>query len=105
MLPAWHPESLAARLPFLRRRSLLAAGVRGFFDARGYTEVETPYAVTAPGEEVHLQGFRTERVTTAGERHPRWLHPAPAIRDPGRSGRDCQVAEDPPAARLPGSSR
>jgi len=77
MLPAWHPESLAARLPFLRRRSLLAAGVRGFFDARGYTEVETPYAVTAPGEEVHLQGFRTERVTTAGERHPRWLHTSP----------------------------
>ncbi len=76
-LPAWHPEALAARLPFLRRRSLVAAGVRAFFTARGYTEVETPYAVTAPGEEVHLQGFRTERVTTDGERRELWLHTSP----------------------------
>ena len=53
---SWHPESLAARLPFLRRRSLLAAGVRAFFTARGYTEVETPYAVTAPGEESSSTG-------------------------------------------------
>ena len=75
--PPWHPESLAARLPFLRRRSLLTAGVRAFFTARGYTEVETPYAVTAPGDEVHLQGFRTERVTSDGERRALWLHTSP----------------------------
>ncbi len=75
--PPWHPESLAARLPFLRRRSLLAAGVRAFFTGRGYTEVETPYAVTAPGDEVHLQGFRTEQVTPAGERRALWLHTSP----------------------------
>ena len=77
MRPAWHPETLAARLPFLRRRSLLAAGVRAFFTSRGYMEVETPYAVTAPGDEVHLQGFRTERVSPDGERHALWLHTSP----------------------------
>ena len=49
-LPAWHPESLAARLPFLRRRWLLTQATRAFFTARGYTEVETPYAVHTPGE-------------------------------------------------------
>ncbi len=75
--PPWTPDSLAARLPFLRRRSLLAAGVRGFFTARGYTEVETPYAVAAPGEEVHLASFRTERVTPDGQRLPRFLHTSP----------------------------
>lgn len=75
--PAWHPERLAARLPFLRRRALLTAAVRAFFLARGYTEVETPYAVRAPGEEVHLRTFRTERERTDGTREPLWLHTSP----------------------------
>jgi lysyl-tRNA synthetase class 2 len=64
-------------MPFLRRRTLLAAGVRGFFAGRGYTEVETPYAVPAPGEEVHLATFRTEQIATDGARRPLWLHTSP----------------------------
>jgi len=51
-------ERLQDRMALLRRRGLLAAGVRAFFTARGYTEVETPYAVAAPGEEVHLRAVR-----------------------------------------------
>ncbi len=39
-----------------------------FFTARGYLEVETPYAVPAPGEEVHL------RAVPAGSL---WLHTSP----------------------------
>ncbi len=75
--PAWTQENLAARLPFLRRRVRLTAAVRAFFAARGYLEVETPYAVPCPGEEVHVGTFRTERVTPAGERWPLWLHTSP----------------------------
>ena len=75
--PRWHPESLAARLPFLRRRARLTAATRAFFTARGYTEVETPYAVPAPGEEVHLRAFRTEREHPDGSREPLWLHTSP----------------------------
>jgi lysyl-tRNA synthetase class 2 len=75
--PRWHPEPFAARLPFLRRRALLVRGVRAFFEARGYTEVETPYAVPVPGEEVHLRAFRTERVGSDGARTPLWLHTSP----------------------------
>jgi lysyl-tRNA synthetase class 2 len=75
--PAWHQDALAARLPFLRRRGLLTAGTRSFFMARGYTEVETPYAVPAPGEEVHLKTFATRFTTTAGADHPMWLHTSP----------------------------
>jgi elongation factor P--(R)-beta-lysine ligase len=75
--PRWHPERLAARLPYLRRRSLLAAGVRAFFGARDYLEVETPYAVVAPGEEVHLATFATEQVTPEGERRALRLHTSP----------------------------
>lgn len=73
----WHPERLAARLPYLRRRGLLAAGVRAFFGARGYLEVETPYAVTAPGEEVHLATFATEQVFPDGGKRALRLHTSP----------------------------
>ena len=75
--PAWHPERLAARLGFLRRRARLASGVRAFFEARGYLEVETPYAVATPGEEVHLDAFATERIAPDGARRRLWLHTSP----------------------------
>jgi len=75
--PPWHKERLAARAPYLRRRALLTAATRAFFTARGYTEVETPYAVPTPGEEVHLAAFRTEHVSPTGERRPLFLHTSP----------------------------
>ena len=75
--PSWHPDRLAARLPFLRRRAALAAAVRAFFAARGYLEVETPCAVPAPGEEVHLSAFATELLAPDGERTRLWLHTSP----------------------------
>jgi elongation factor P--(R)-beta-lysine ligase len=77
MQSGWHPESLAARMPFLHRRGVLTRATRAFFSARGYTEVETPYAVTTPGEEVHLRAFRTERETPDNSRHALWLHTSP----------------------------
>jgi lysyl-tRNA synthetase class 2 len=75
--PVWHPERLAARLPFLRRRALVTRATRAFFEARGYTEVETPYAVPSPGEEVHLRAFGTERERPDGATEPLWLHTSP----------------------------
>ena len=77
VLPTWHPESYAARLPFLRRRGELTRAVRGFFHERGYQEVETPYAVLAPGEEVHLRPFATRRERPDGSVEPLWLHTSP----------------------------
>ncbi|HSU04518.1 MAG TPA: EF-P lysine aminoacylase EpmA [Acetobacteraceae bacterium] len=75
--PSWHPESLAARMPFLRRRVALTVATRAFFTARGYTEVETPYAVPAPGEEVHLRAFGTAREHPDGRVESLWLHTSP----------------------------
>jgi elongation factor P--(R)-beta-lysine ligase len=69
--------SIADRLPLLRRRALLTRAVRGFFDARGYLEVETPYAVATPGEEVHLQPFATTRIKPDGASEPLFLHTSP----------------------------
>ncbi|MDW8314730.1 MAG: EF-P lysine aminoacylase EpmA [Rhodovarius sp.] len=70
-LPPWHPERLAARLPYLVERSRLAAATRAFFTARGYLEVETPCLVPSPGAEVHLRAFATcylPRLATEGAR-------------------------------------
>jgi len=75
--PVWHPESLAARMPFLHRRSELIQATRAFFIANGFTEVETPYAVRTPGEEVHLHAFATQRERTDGTRENLWLHTSP----------------------------
>ena len=73
----WHPDRLADRLPFLRRRTQLLHATRAFFAARGYTEVETPYAVPAPGEEVHLRAVRADRTRPDGSAVPLWLHTSP----------------------------
>jgi lysyl-tRNA synthetase class 2 len=45
--------------------------------SRGYTEVETPCAVPAPGEEVHIQTFATAFRTTQGLEVPLWLQTSP----------------------------
>ncbi|WP_173572585.1 EF-P lysine aminoacylase EpmA [Acetobacter sicerae] len=68
---------IAERLPLLRRRALMMQAVRAFFDGRDYLEVETPYAVPTPGEEVHLHVFGTEREAPTGEREPLFLHTSP----------------------------
>lgn len=75
--PAWHPESFAARLPFLQRRAALTRDTRRFFHDRLYQEVETPYAVLAPGEEVHLRAFSTVREFIDGTKQRLWLHTSP----------------------------
>ncbi|GBQ16521.1 EF-P lysine aminoacylase GenX [Komagataeibacter rhaeticus] len=71
------PARIADRLPFLLRRNLVLRGIRAFFDARGYVEVETPCAVPTPGEEVHLKVFATERAGADGTRQKLWLHTSP----------------------------
>ncbi len=64
-------------MPFLRRRAALTATTREFFTSQGYLEVETPYAVRVPGEEVHLRAFATQRVLPDGRTEPLWLHTSP----------------------------
>ncbi len=39
----------------LRRRAAVLAAVRGFFDGRGYLEVETPNRIPAPAPEAHIE--------------------------------------------------
>lgn len=79
--PDWHPERLAARLPFLDRRAALVAATRAFFTGRGYREVETPCLVPAPGAEVHIRAFGTrfEPHIGVGQGRPLWLRTSPEL--------------------------
>ncbi len=69
--------SLSDRLPLLRRRGLMRAAARAFFEARGYIEVETACLVPTPGEEVHLRPLRTRLERPDGTGGDLWLHTSP----------------------------
>ncbi len=49
--------STRGRGGLIRERARLLGEVRGFFEARGFTEVETPTLVPCPGLDFHLDAF------------------------------------------------
>ena len=75
--PWWAPEKHADRRPFLTARAAITRAVRAWFDANGFTEVETAALQVSPGNETHLHAFRTEIVGPAGERGGVYLHTSP----------------------------
>lgn len=44
----------------MRRRAELVRAIRGWFDARGFVEVETPQRVPSPGLDLHLDAFASD---------------------------------------------
>ncbi|WP_114394439.1 EF-P lysine aminoacylase EpmA [Oleisolibacter albus] len=76
--PWWHPEAFARRLPHLRTRQTMTRAVRGWFEAQGFTEVETPALQRSPGLEVHLMAFATDLVGPHPDDRLRlYLHTSP----------------------------
>ena len=73
----WSPQRHADRAPFLAGRGRITRAVRGWFEGRGFTEVETAALQVSPGNEAHLHAFATEILTTAGDRRPLYLHTSP----------------------------
>ena len=51
--------------------------MRGWFEGRGFTEVETAALQVSPGNEAHLHAFATEAVTATGEGRAMYLHTSP----------------------------
>ncbi|GBR50209.1 lysyl-tRNA synthetase [Neokomagataea thailandica NBRC 106555] len=70
-------QRIKERLPLLKRRMSMVSETRRFFEDRMYLEVETPYAVPVPGEEVHLHCFRTILERPDGGVEARFLHTSP----------------------------
>ena len=75
--PWWSPERRADRAPFLTARGRITRGVRGWFEARAFTEVETAALQVSPGNEAHLHAFATQAVSPAGALASMYLHTSP----------------------------
>ena len=57
--PWWDRAIHADRRPFLQTRSAVVRAVRAWFDAQGFTEIETAALQVSPGNEPHLSSFQT----------------------------------------------
>lgn len=75
--PWWSPDRRADRRPRLEARGRIKRAIRGWFEARGFTEVETAALQVSPGNEAHLHAFSTEALTLQGNAAPLYLHTSP----------------------------
>jgi lysyl-tRNA synthetase class 2 len=76
-MPWWEPQNHADRRPVLLARGRIKAGLRAWFEAQGFTEVECGALVASPGNETHLHAFATNRIGPDGIGHPAFLHTSP----------------------------
>ena len=75
--PFWSAARHADARPFLRARGAITRALRAFFDAQGFTEVETAILQVSPGNEIHLHAPRTELTRPDGARLTRFLRTSP----------------------------
>src|SRR6185312_819581 len=75
--PFWSASRHADIRPFLSARGAMTRGLRAWFDARGFTEVETGILQVSPGNETHLHAPRTELTRPDGTRLTRYLRTSP----------------------------
>ncbi len=76
--PWWNPEQFERRKANLAVRQRVIAGMRGYFAAEDFAEVETPVLQVSPGGEVHLQAFATElKNPHGGAAQKLYLHTSP----------------------------
>jgi lysyl-tRNA synthetase class 2 len=76
-MPFWTPEIHAGRRPLLLARGRIVGGLRAWFAARDFVEVETAALRISPGNETHLHAFATSLVTTDGRATPLYLRTSP----------------------------
>jgi elongation factor P--(R)-beta-lysine ligase len=75
--PFWTPEIHADRRPILLARGRIVAGLRAWFAAHDFVEVETASLRISPGNETHLHAFATSLVTPGGSAMPLYLRTSP----------------------------
>jgi elongation factor P--(R)-beta-lysine ligase len=75
--PFWTREIHADRRPLLLTRGRIVAGLRAWFAARDFVEVETASLRISPGNETHLHAFATSLTTTDGRTAPFYLRTSP----------------------------
>jgi lysyl-tRNA synthetase class 2 len=76
--PWWDPNKLKSRKYALDVRRAAIKGVRAYFQAEGFLEVETPALQVSPGIERHIQPLATTlRASEGAAPQPRYLHTSP----------------------------
>lgn len=75
--PWWSLNRHADRRGFLQARGQITRAVRAFFEAEGFTEVETGALVVSPGNETHLHAPRADLTGHDGAKRARYLRTSP----------------------------
>lgn len=75
--PWWTPDRHADRRGFLAVRGQITRAVRAWFEAEGFTEVETGALVVSPGNETHLHAPRADLTGHDGAKRERYLRTSP----------------------------
>lgn len=75
--PFWNPMRHADRRPLLAARGKIKSAIRQWFEAQGFTEVETAALQISPGNEAHLHAFKTAYEMETGAQSPYYLHTSP----------------------------
>ncbi|MCC5977201.1 MAG: EF-P lysine aminoacylase GenX [Salinarimonas sp.] len=73
----WRPEVHVDRRPALLARNRIRSGLRGWFEAEGFVEVEPAILQISPGNEAHLHAFATQMLGHDGVAQPLYLHTSP----------------------------
>ncbi len=68
--PFWAPHVHADRRPVLLARNRIVVGLRAWFAARDFIEIETGILQVSPGNETHLHAFATALAATDGSPGP-----------------------------------
>src|SRR5580704_12683292 len=75
--PFWDPEVHADRRPALLARGRIVAGLRAWFTANDFVEVDTGALQVSPGNETHLHAFATALTAPDGTATPFYLRTSP----------------------------
>ncbi len=75
--PWWTASRHETRRPLLLARNRIQAGLRGWFTAEGFVEVDPSGLATSPGNEAHLHAFATSAIGNDGRPRPMYLHTSP----------------------------
>ena len=73
----WDLQRHADRRPLLSLRGRIKSGLRAWFEAQAFIEVECGILAASPGNEAHLHAFATDRVRSDGCRETLYLHTSP----------------------------
>lgn len=78
MSTSWHPSEYQKRRSKLSTRQKVIRAIRTYFEEQDFAEVDTPALQISPGNEVHLQAFKTElRDPHGGPSQTLYLHTSP----------------------------